>query len=452
MPIEFQNNPLDWGVEGVEPSTEKKAQGFANGEAPAAGHWDYKFHHDFLVQKELQEKVSQLSDQGIDTSTLVTEEEFTAHQTEKVSDGEVHGLRVTDGKLEFYDGVTWQRVRGDGYPVGNVSGLSITIGNGSITIKWKDPDNVTVTDSNGTVITIAKWKNTKLVRKIGSFPSSENDGIVLVNNTTKNNYQTSGFVDSSLTNGTTYYYMLFPISEEDVVTVDNANRISATPQAYDDLTGSPGPKNLIAGTMQEGYFGAVPASSFITGDSLASAVGLSAGTSQNSTTDWLKFAYKGKILFVAKKPIRYNLSWDSINTANVVTGAKTTTIQGLSFKVRLFNGALTNPSSTGTDKGAKGSEWNRLMLPIHAQAADKSWAYPDNVESDIPNWGIGFTDADLLTHNSYGNGSYSWCQEVYGGDSAYRVLRGDYGVSYSIWSTSSSPNTYCGWRPVLELV
>lgn len=84
MPIEFQNNPLDWGVEGVEPSTEKKAQGFANGEAPAAGHWDHKFRRDFLVQKELQEKVSQLSDQGIDTSTLVTEEEFTSHKTDYV--------------------------------------------------------------------------------------------------------------------------------------------------------------------------------------------------------------------------------------------------------------------------------------------------------------------------------------------------------------------------------
>lgn len=84
MSIEFENKPLEWGVEGVEPSEEKKAQGFANSEAPAAGHWDYKFRSDFLVQKELQEKVSELSEQGIDTSKLVTEEEFMSHKADEV--------------------------------------------------------------------------------------------------------------------------------------------------------------------------------------------------------------------------------------------------------------------------------------------------------------------------------------------------------------------------------
>lgn len=84
MTIEFENKPLEWGVEGVEPSDEKKALGFADGEAPAAGHWDHKFRRDFLVQKELQEKVSELSEKGIDTSTLVTKEEFTSHKTDYI--------------------------------------------------------------------------------------------------------------------------------------------------------------------------------------------------------------------------------------------------------------------------------------------------------------------------------------------------------------------------------
>ena len=46
--------------------------------------------------------------------------------------------------------------------------------------------------------------------------------------------------------------------------------------------------------MEEGFFGEVPASELITGDALASQVGISGGTSQNSTAGWLKFAYKGK--------------------------------------------------------------------------------------------------------------------------------------------------------------
>lgn len=192
--------------------------------------------------------------------------------------------------------------------------------------------------------------------------------------------------------------------------------------------------------MEAGYFGPVTSEEFITGDALASEIILTAGESQNSTTDWLKFAYEGKILFVAKKPIRYNLSWDHISAANAVNGTKTVIIQDLTFKVRLFKGALTNPSLISTDRGTKGSEWNRLMLPIHAQAADESWSYPDYVE-DIPNWGIGFTDADLLTHNSYGSGSYTWCQEVYGEDPSSRVLRGSYGVSNSNRATTSFTNT-----------
>lgn len=222
-----------------------------------------------------------------------------------------------------------------------------------------------------------------------------------------------------------------------------------TEEISDDTSNTPGATNLIAGTMEAGYFGTVTSEDFITGDALASAIGLTAGTSQNSMTDWLKFAYEGNILFVPKKPIRNNLSWNDINAADAVTGTKIITVQGVTFKVRLFKGAVTNPA-TGTDYGAKYSEWNRLMLPIHAQASDKSWAYPNYVESDVPNWGVGFTDVDLITHSSYGMGSYSWCQEVY--DSYYRVVRGLNGVSFiSIASSTNVANGF-GWRPVLELV
>ena len=44
------------------------------------------------------------------------------------------------------------------------------------------------------------------------------------------------------------------------------------------------------------------------------------------------------------------------------------------------------------------------MLPIHQEAINKNWAYPNNVESDIPVWahnlGTGtqgmYTDEDLV--------------------------------------------------------
>ena len=60
--------------------------------------------------------------------------------------------------------------------------------------------------------------------------------------------------------------MAFPYTDKNVFTVDSANRVSATPQeAYDDLTGSPGLKILISGTMQEGFFGEVSSIELITG-------------------------------------------------------------------------------------------------------------------------------------------------------------------------------------------
>lgn len=219
----------------------------------------------------------------------------------------------------------------------------------------------------------------------------------------------------------------------------------------------PGPATLIAGTMQAGFFGEVSASELISGTDLASLVGISQGTSQHSTAGWLKFAWQGKILFVAKKAFRNSISWDHINSANAVYGDKSVVIDGLSYKIRLLKGANKDPAGTYCREICHGSEWNRLMLPIHQEAINKNWAYPDNVESDIPVWshnlGAGnqgmYTDEDILTHYNYGSGSRSWCQEV-AENVATRINRGDAGVSSSFSDASSFLNNIRGWRPCLE--
>ena len=219
----------------------------------------------------------------------------------------------------------------------------------------------------------------------------------------------------------------------------------------------PGPATLIAGNMQAGFFGEVSASELISGTDLASLVGISQGTSQNSTAGWLKFAWQGKILFVAKKTFRHSISWDHINSANAVYGSKSVVIDGLSYKIRLLKGANKDPAGAYNGAICHNSEWNRLMLPIHQEAINKNWAYPNNVENDIPVWahnlGTGtqgmYTDEDLLTHYDFGSGSYSWCQEV-AESAADRVYRGGDGVSDSFSYTSSDSYSYYGWRPCLE--
>lgn len=222
----------------------------------------------------------------------------------------------------------------------------------------------------------------------------------------------------------------------------------------DDNTNAPGPKELIAGDMQAGYFGTVAASEIFTGSEIALACGITQGTLQHDTIVWLKFAYEGKILFRPQKAIRYSISWDHINSMGCVFGIKIVSKNGVNYKVRLMKGSTVDPAVTAnnTTNTMTGSEWNGLMLPIHEQAATKAWAYPNYVEGDVPNWGIGFTDADLLMQSSNGNGSYVWCQEVSTSNAIHRVYRGGSGVSSVSATSGSSYNASRGWAPVLEVI
>ena len=382
---------------------------------------------------------------------------FDGHLADDVSQGELHGLRVSNEKLEYYTGTEWKIASG-GILVGNVSGLSIEEDNTEITLMWTDPEDRYLDD-----LKIAEWQGTKIMRKEGSYPVSDDDGTLVVDNKTRNQYSTNGYKDAGLTNDVTYYYMAFPYTE-DTITVDGANRISGMP-GLDDTSGSPGNPILIAGTMEEGFFGEVPASELITGDALASECGISQGTSQHSTAGWLKFAYKGEILFVAKKPIRHSISWDAINTAKCVygdSGDKTVVIGEKTYKVTLMRALepMNDPKTIASASSGEvnhGSEWNKLMCQIHEQALDKSWDYPANIEGDIGvmehSLGNGsqgmYNDTDLVVKS--GDGRYSWCQEM-GTSTSYRLYRGNNGVSYSNSSPPSHSSAPFGWRPRLVLV
>ena len=213
----------------------------------------------------------------------------------------------------------------------------------------------------------------------------------------------------------------------------------------------PGPSELLGGDMNAGYFGQVPTSELWTGDELAAACGITRGTSQFSTTGWLKFAIDGKIIYKSQKPFRHSISWDSIHSKGCVHGTKTLTKNGITYKVRLMGGAENDPShGNDADRDAIGSEWNRLMLPIH-EKAPSSWAYPAYGGTSA-DWGINFTDADLQTNSNSGNGSFHWCREVYGPNTSNRVVRGCDDVSYSAYFYSSNAYSSLGWSPVLEII
>lgn len=133
-------------------------------------------------------------------------------------DGGVHGIRCYNGKLEVYNDYSqeWCDPSEIGWAIGNVSNLAIAQGDLSLTIAWTDPVNTAG----------ATWAGTKLVMGAGTYPESVTDGTLLVNSTTRDAYATNGFTVSNLTDGTTYYFKLFPYTDRGVITNDNANRIS----------------------------------------------------------------------------------------------------------------------------------------------------------------------------------------------------------------------------------
>ena len=213
---------------------------------------------------------------------------------------------------------------------------------------------------------------------------------------------------------------------------------------------APGP-TLIGGDLQAGYYGTVLSADFIAGDTLASDIGLTAGTAYNDDTPWLKFAWNGGIVMVPQKSLRYNISWDQIHAENAAYGgasAPVVTINGNDYRVRLFQVANQDPVSyplVGSEYWD--SEWNRLMLPIHVNAPN-SWAYPEYVDGSTEDWGIDFTDDDLLTHYDYGNGNETWGQEQLS-TYAYRIGRGSSGVSRASYGNADGTNDGNGWRPLL---
>lgn len=140
---------------------------------------------------------------------------------------------------DFYNKLDDRYIKRDEYSGSSGSGVkplnvvnpSLSAGNGSITVLWGDPEDTTI---DGTVM--AEWQGTKLVYKVGAYPTNENDGILAVDNKVKDKYKTNGFTINNLTNGETYYFALFPYSTDGVVNTNEENRLSGSPQSYRVMT------------------------------------------------------------------------------------------------------------------------------------------------------------------------------------------------------------------------
>lgn len=313
-----------------------------------------------------------------------------------------------------------------------ITDLKADIVNEKIRLTWINPSD-------------DRYAGVKIIRNPNNTPTSISDGTQIYSG--KGNIYYDDLIPDKLVR-----YRGFAFNTDSDYNLDLGQSTKVLTPGGDEMR-SPGNWLLLKGTMQQGWFGEVPAKDFITGDELARMIGMTAGISQNSDCGWLKFAYMGKVEFVAKKTIRYSISWDAINKANAVFGNRTINIGGKTYKVRLLKGKTEGKQDDSSfDSGTinRGSEWNKLMLPIHHDAPS-NWHYLGNVDYPTENWNVVYTNLDLFTSSTAGNGSYSWCQE-HGGSTNTHLVRGYSDVSSSAHYNSSNNDYYLGWRPVLEVV
>ena len=112
-----------------------------------------------------------------------------------------------------------KRISGDAYPSDNVIEFHAEANQEQIILRWEDPGDTTVDN-----ITLAVWAGTKIVRKIGSFPDTDTDGVLVVDSTIRNEYLEDGFLDEGCNKGNTYCYQAFPYSTRGVVNRNVINR------------------------------------------------------------------------------------------------------------------------------------------------------------------------------------------------------------------------------------
>lgn len=99
----------------------------------------------------------------------------------------------------------------------NVVGATVTAIRNNVSLIWSDPADVIIDGKN-----VALWDGTKVVRKEGSIPANQNDGVLIVDSKVRDEYIASAYIDEDLDYTKTYYYRWFPYSKAGVYTSSTA--------------------------------------------------------------------------------------------------------------------------------------------------------------------------------------------------------------------------------------
>lgn len=211
-----------------------------------------------------------------------------------------------------------------------------------------------------------------------------------------------------------------------------------------------------------GYFGRLSSDDFISYERLSTKVKFDIGTMMPDK-GWLVFYYRGEIVYIPQHPIRYNISWDDLESAELVFG-KDIKIGKQTYNISLPTGAKANPVDDVKWQNASASEeleidlgygsvWNELIYRVHKDIPGVT-DIGENC-SGGPQYGENWdelTDEELnVNWNKCSVGTATWCQETSSNVSTYRVNRGYNRLAYSYGYTSSNSHVYHGWRAMLKV-
>ena len=146
-------------------------------------------------------------------------------------------------------------------------------------------------------------------------------------------------------------------------------------------------------------------------------------TSETATTE--EYAQKNKYphsLFMADHAVTNDVSWDTLNTANLIFG-KNYAGGGVDYTLRAPS---VGSRYTGSDESQRSTpqsnEWDRIL--------DKNSGYVKNWNGIISSWG----------------------QDVCSGSASHRAVRGFYSARSWAYTLSSNQHVTLGLRPVLEVL
>lgn len=323
-------------------------------------------------------------------------------------------------------------------PLDACTNFSGEAGNAQVTLTWTDPKDKYATPEGETAQDpdqlVSVWDHTVLVRKTGSQPAGPNDGTVVVSSSVRNQYQSTPYTDTGLTNDTTYYYAVFAYNKDGVAS--EGAFASATPMAGTPVS------SLAVGTLIKINENGAPVEYLIVNQGLPSSMYdascdgcwvLRKDIAENRAWDSSDNDYKNSDIHAY-----LNGSWTSRYSAGVLSQIK-------QVKIPYVNGTGGSPVASG----ANGLSCKIFLLSGY----ELGWTTSDN--SNVPR------DGAKLLYFSSGTSSSANNKRIakYNGSAAHWWLRSPYtdranGVgnvnfdgSYHNWGCSGTS----GVRPALVL-